>query len=124
MDESAPAWTTGDMEPPAGSRDMGGWTMKVYTAQQQKRLGIDAEGTPLHPAQDGSVPATHRIARVLHGVHRSVWVVGGLLGLAAVGLALVVLWRRRRAAKSNAIELEAVFNQLSEGNAESSAAQV
>ena len=32
------------MEPPAGEKDMGGWTQKVYTAEQQERLGVDEEG--------------------------------------------------------------------------------
>ena len=41
----APAWTRdGDVEAPAGARDMGGWTAAVYTAEQQSRLGVDEWG--------------------------------------------------------------------------------
>eukprot|EP00911_Craspedida_sp_UC1_P000281 UC1_evm1s215 len=47
-----PAWTRGDMEAPAGEKDMGGWTASVYTEEQQKRLGVDEQGhkadTPVH----------------------------------------------------------------------------
>ena len=41
-----PAWTTGDMEPPAGEKDMGGWTAAVYTEEQQQKLKIDEFGKP------------------------------------------------------------------------------
>eukprot|EP00039_Didymoeca_costata_P032589 m.38443 g.38443 ORF g.38443 m.38443 type:complete len:66 (+) comp9436_c0_seq1:162-359(+) len=36
---AAPAWTLGQVEPPQGEKDMGGWTRKVYTEEQQARLG-------------------------------------------------------------------------------------
>ena len=39
-----PAWTQGLIEPPAGLKNMGGWTARVYTAEQQARLGVDEEG--------------------------------------------------------------------------------
>ena len=39
-----PAWTRGEIEKPAGSKDMGGWTATVYTVEQQNRLGIDEFG--------------------------------------------------------------------------------
>ena len=42
-----PSWTTGDMEPPAGEKDMGGWTAAVYTEEQQIRLNIDEFGQPI-----------------------------------------------------------------------------
>ena len=35
---------TGEIEKPAGSKDMGGWTATVYTVEQQNRLGIDEFG--------------------------------------------------------------------------------
>ena len=41
-----PAWTTGDVEPPAGEKDMGGWTAAVYTEEQQQNLKIDEFGKP------------------------------------------------------------------------------
>lgn len=38
-----PAWTQDNsIEPPAGEQDMGGYTIAVYTQEQQARLGIDA----------------------------------------------------------------------------------
>jgi len=39
-----PSWTRGEMEAPAGEKDMGGWTSLVYTAEQQERLGVDEHG--------------------------------------------------------------------------------
>merc|ERR1712023_510468 len=44
MSEAAPAYTTGDIEPPHGEKDMGGWKMRQYTAEQQARLSVDANG--------------------------------------------------------------------------------
>jgi len=41
-----PAWTRGEIEKPAGTKDMGGWTAGVYTAEQQARLGVDESGKP------------------------------------------------------------------------------
>ena len=41
-----PAWTRGEIEKPAGTKDMGSWTAAVYTDEQQARLGVDAEGKP------------------------------------------------------------------------------
>lgn len=40
-----PAWTyDSSVEAPAGEKDMGTWTMSVYTAEQQERLGVDSKG--------------------------------------------------------------------------------
>ena len=39
-----PAWTRGDMEAPAGEKDMGGWVATAYTPEQQARLGVDEQG--------------------------------------------------------------------------------
>mmetsp|Transcript_98604 Transcript_98604/g.136830 ORF Transcript_98604/g.136830 Transcript_98604/m.136830 type:complete len:293 (+) Transcript_98604:88-966(+) len=39
-----PAWTRGEIERPAGSRNMGTWTAAVYTQEQQQRLGVDEYG--------------------------------------------------------------------------------
>jgi len=51
MVEGTPAYLTGDQEAPQGEKAMGGWTMRVYTEEQQKRLGIDEEGraAPVKP---------------------------------------------------------------------------
>ena len=42
-----PAWTRGEIEKPAGERDMGGWTSAFYTNEQQQRLHVDQSGAPL-----------------------------------------------------------------------------
>lgn len=39
-----PAWTRGEIEKPAGERDMGGWTALFYTEEQQARLGVNEQG--------------------------------------------------------------------------------
>lgn len=39
-----PAWTRGEIEAPAGTKDMGGWQAAVYSEEQQKRLGVDEYG--------------------------------------------------------------------------------
>jgi len=51
MTEDTPEWITGDIEAPKGEKDMGGWTMRAYTKEQQERLNIDEEGKAL-PAKD------------------------------------------------------------------------
>jgi hypothetical protein len=42
-----PAWTRGEIEKPAGERDMGDWTSTFYTTEQQQRLRVDQFGVPL-----------------------------------------------------------------------------
>lgn len=44
MNEGTPAYLTGDVEKPLGEKDMGGWTMRVYTKEQQTRLNVDEQG--------------------------------------------------------------------------------
>lgn len=39
-----PAWTRGEVEAPAGERDMGTWKAAVYTDEQKRRLGMDSDG--------------------------------------------------------------------------------
>jgi len=114
MAEAAPAWTTGDMEAPAGEKDMGGWKMRVYTAEQQGRLGVDAEGTSLHEGKPSGAGVAHRLARALKCIPPSAWLLGCLLGLAGAGLVLALLFMRRRAANQNVVELQTVFDQLKE----------
>ena len=41
---STPPWERGEMEKPAGTKDMGGWTRGVFTLEQQNRLGVDEDG--------------------------------------------------------------------------------
>mmetsp|Transcript_63054 Transcript_63054/g.133097 ORF Transcript_63054/g.133097 Transcript_63054/m.133097 type:complete len:648 (+) Transcript_63054:139-2082(+) len=40
-----PAWTRGEIEKPAGTKDMGSFKVLVYTEEQQQRLGVDENGT-------------------------------------------------------------------------------
>ena len=44
---TGPAWTRGEIEKPAGERDMGGWTSTFYSTEQQQRLQVDQYGVPL-----------------------------------------------------------------------------
>ena len=39
-----PAWTRGEIEAPAGEKNMGTYTMAIYTTEQQNRLQIDETG--------------------------------------------------------------------------------
>merc|ERR1712151_1195241 len=57
-----PAWTRGKMEPPAGERDMGGWVARVYTDEQQKRLGIDENGKKVDPTGKRTVDVKQKEA--------------------------------------------------------------
>jgi len=42
-----PAWTRGEIEKPAGERNMGGWNSSYYTTSQRERLHVDQSGAPL-----------------------------------------------------------------------------
>ena len=57
-----PPWITGQMEAPAGTKDMGGWTKAIFTAEQQARLGVNEEGqktqVPSAPASDVTAAET------------------------------------------------------------------
>jgi len=55
MSEDTPAWITGDIEAPGGEKDMGGWTMRAYTPEQQARLNVDEMGEPV-PASAKKAP--------------------------------------------------------------------
>ncbi len=41
---ATPPWLRGEMEAPAGEKDMGGWTARIFTPEQQVRLGVDEQG--------------------------------------------------------------------------------
>lgn len=41
---NTPTWVSGGMEPPAGTKIVGGWTESIYTKEQQERLGVDEFG--------------------------------------------------------------------------------
>ena len=46
---TAPAWTRGGAEAPAGEKNMGSYTIAQFTAEQQARLGVDANGDKAEP---------------------------------------------------------------------------
>merc|ERR1740130_234341 len=52
-----PAWLTGGVEAPAGEKDMGGWTSRIYTAEQQARLGVDESGNKVEAADEAEAEA-------------------------------------------------------------------
>lgn len=64
-----PAWTRGEIEKPAGTKNMGSWTAGIYTPEQQQRLGVDEQGnktsapvavaalTPTHTTMPAPAPA-------------------------------------------------------------------
>jgi len=48
-----PQWTWDEgMEEPAGEKDMGGWTSRVYTDEQMERLGVDEFGKKQHEEEE------------------------------------------------------------------------
>ena len=57
-----PPWLRGEMEAPAGEKDMGGWTRGVFTPEQQTRLGVDENGinvtTAVPVVETTSAPVT------------------------------------------------------------------
>merc|ERR1712127_331710 len=42
--DDTPDWAMGHGEQPGGVKHMGGWTMKVFTPEQQNRLGVNRYG--------------------------------------------------------------------------------
>jgi len=42
--DDTPDWAIGHGEQPSGVRNMGGWTMKIFTPEQQNRLGVNEYG--------------------------------------------------------------------------------
>lgn len=68
-----PAWTRGEVEAPAGERDMGGWVSAAYTREQQIRLGVDAAGEPAESARIEQLLTSHL------GPRDQEFVVNGLL---------------------------------------------
>merc|ERR1719502_649921 len=56
--EETPGYLLGDVEKPLGEKDMGGWTMRVYTPEQQARLHVDEEGNKVEPATKDAATQT------------------------------------------------------------------
>jgi len=50
-----PAWTRGEIEAPEGVKDMGSYKIRVYTPEQQARLGVDEYGRRV--SKSDKVPA-------------------------------------------------------------------
>mmetsp|Transcript_53836 Transcript_53836/g.125532 ORF Transcript_53836/g.125532 Transcript_53836/m.125532 type:complete len:437 (-) Transcript_53836:94-1404(-) len=72
-----PAWTRGEIEPPAGTKNMGTWTASVYSPEQQARLGVDENGKKLSVPAKAAAPAT---------------VVPSAMGMPQRAMALPPLW--------------------------------
>ncbi|CAE7312892.1 unnamed protein product [Symbiodinium natans] len=51
-----PAWTRGEIEKPAGTKNMGSWTAAVYTPEQQARLGVDESGNKVPDLAEAAAP--------------------------------------------------------------------
>eukprot|EP00657_Telonema_sp_P-1_P001384 TRINITY_DN1335_c0_g1_i1.p1 TRINITY_DN1335_c0_g1~~TRINITY_DN1335_c0_g1_i1.p1 ORF type:complete len:315 (+),score=89.67 TRINITY_DN1335_c0_g1_i1:198-1142(+) len=49
--EATPGYLTGDVEAPAGTKDMGSYVIRAYTKEQQLRLSVDEFGEPLKPGK-------------------------------------------------------------------------
>jgi len=60
-----PAWTRGEMEAPAGLKQTGTFTSRVYTAEQQARLGVDESGNKAAPPEPMPVAITPQYAAAL-----------------------------------------------------------
>jgi len=60
--DDTPDWAMGKGEQPGGVKHMGGWTMKVFTHEQQRRLGVNRYGEHLPGSLglgDSSESVTH-----------------------------------------------------------------
>ena len=66
-----PAWARGEIEAPAGIKDMGTWQAAVYTAEQQKRLGVTETGEAA-PQACATHPPMCSNALAHTGTHRCV----------------------------------------------------
>merc|ERR1712100_55243 len=52
--DDAPDWSLGKGEQPKGEKKMkGGWTMRVFTPEQEKRLGVNMYGEHKKPEDEG-----------------------------------------------------------------------
>ena len=52
-----PAWTQGEIEKPAGEKDMGSWKALAYTEEQQARLGVNEAGEKVEVEAEPAAPA-------------------------------------------------------------------
>ena len=97
MGRVGPAWTRGEMEAPAGEKDMGGYVVAAYTEEQQTRLCVDEKGNKVAapaaaadtdaptPAEGvGSAPPRMKIGQVIGGDHRPQWMKDGTEGPAGM----------------------------------------
>merc|ERR1719498_332120 len=81
--EETPGYLLGDVEKPLGEKDMGGWTMRVYTPEQQARLHVDEEGNKVESATNKFHGFLRAMKARVHELHPKV--------LMASALALFVL---------------------------------
>lgn len=95
-----PAWTRGEVEAPAGTKDMGGWTSAVYTAEQQARLGVDEQGKKVQAASAGVLP-TQSVGAVLQALPPP-WLTGQMerpAGTEVVGTATFLVFTPEQQAR-------------------------
>ena len=101
MGAIGPAWTRGEIEPPRGEKDMGGWVAAVYTAEQQQRLGVDAEGDPVNrvgPSSTGhrevativDIPKRNAARATAKAKARSRWKIAGAVAKAVVAMPMAI----------------------------------
>jgi len=135
LDEGTPDFLTGDAEAPEGEEDMGGWTMRVYTKEQQARLHIDKTGKAVKAAPEKNeeeLPAAEQSTELVEAneateqaeekreeeagaaFHGQAWATLGLVGLMLLmlGFAFVIKNQRER---RQSMELRAVYGQAMSG---------
>jgi len=103
MDEGPPHWISGDTEAPAGEKDMGGWTMRAYTPEQQARLQVDEMGEP------AKAPNNDFAAKPAASTHIFV----GLLSLLGCLILMLGITAKQRSRQYG--QLSAVYDQAAMG---------
>jgi len=115
MSEMTPGWITGDIEEPAGEKDMGGWTARAYTPEQQERLGVNEMG---EVSQKEAAVSSDNDAKMLNAVKaEQPWILISMLAAFAAVVLTVGLYIKKRSA-IKAIELNAVYDHLGKGSFE------
>jgi hypothetical protein len=85
---TGPAWTRGEIEAPAGEKDMGGWAAAVYTEEQQQRLGVTEDGSPASQPPRYNRVAAAKAKKAAKARQR--WKVAGAVAKAVVTLPMAV----------------------------------
>eukprot|EP00928_Gymnodinium_smaydae_P027958 TRINITY_DN21461_c0_g1_i1.p1 TRINITY_DN21461_c0_g1~~TRINITY_DN21461_c0_g1_i1.p1 ORF type:complete len:1070 (+),score=77.84 TRINITY_DN21461_c0_g1_i1:55-3264(+) len=64
-----PWWVTYGVKPEGSNRDMGSWQATTFSAEQQRRFGVDADGEVVETAVFVHAVATLRTERLKHGAN-------------------------------------------------------